>query len=88
MQPTTLSKANTGGQLALLLALLSHGAWDMPPTVWIGGLTYLVAATTFSSGVDYTIKFVQLLRGNDSGSVMKIKAKKADAESGGGGGGG
>jgi cardiolipin synthase len=51
--PSSLSKANTALQMLLVLAGVAHAGWGVPPAGAIGGLSWLVAATTLGSALDY-----------------------------------
>lgn len=56
-RPTLLSKVTTAVQIAFVLALLVGLAWrPLPPDVSVGA-TWLVAALTFASGIDYVVRW-------------------------------
>jgi len=54
-EPTLVSKANTVAQLALVFAVLAHGALGILPQGVVGGLIALVVVTTVASGVGYVV---------------------------------
>jgi len=53
IDPSLLSKINTGLQIALAALVLSESAFDFGLDAWIGPGVWLVAASTLASGLGY-----------------------------------
>jgi cardiolipin synthase len=58
-RPSTISKFNTGMQLAYLLAVILASAMHFPPREVIEALAAVTVITTLASGVDYVARFVE-----------------------------
>lgn len=55
VQPSTISKINTAGQLVLITGTLFQAAWGVPGTWLLDPLTWAVGATTVWSGYGYLV---------------------------------
>lgn len=53
VEPTAISRYNTVLQMSLLGFSLTRAAWGIPPDPVFTGMCWVVAGTTFASGVSY-----------------------------------
>jgi len=54
-EPTRLSKINTFLQILLIVSVMMGLAFQGTVQPWMGGLIYLVAASTLASGIQYVV---------------------------------